>query len=162
MRVDDGLARVIGDELPRRMAESMRERLDRLSADACQVVRVAAVLGTRFTAEQLAAVLDRRPSQLLEPIAETLRMDLLSEAGERLGFRHELLRQAVLRTLPRSVLRGLRREAAGGAARARRRGRPGRRAARRQRRAGRRGRDRPAAPCGAHPGHDRRRARPRT
>ena len=113
VQVDDGLARVIGDELPRRMAESMRERLDRLSADACQVVRVAAVLGTRFTAEQLAAVLDRRPSQLLEPIAETLRMDLLSEAGERLGFRHELLRQAVLRTLPRSVLRGLRREAAG-------------------------------------------------
>ena len=145
MRVDDGLARVRGDELPRRLAESMRERLDRLSADACQVVRVAAVLGTRFTAEQLAAVLDRRPSQLLEPIDETLRVDLLSEAGERLGFRHELLRQAVLRTLPRSVLRGLRREAARRAARARRRGRPGRRAARRQRRAGRRGRDRAAA-----------------
>ena len=96
VRVDDGLARVRGDELPRRLAESMRERLDRLSADACQVVRVAAVLGHRFTAEQLAAVLDRRPSQLLEPIEETLRMDLLSEAGDRLGFRHELLRQAVL------------------------------------------------------------------
>jgi DNA-binding CsgD family transcriptional regulator len=107
-----GYARVRGDELPGRLAESMRDRLDRLGADACQVVRVAAVLGQRFTADELAAVLDRRPSQLLEPIDEALRADLLSESGDHLSFRHELLREAVLRTLTRSVRRGLQREAA--------------------------------------------------
>lgn len=113
VRIVDGHARLRGDELPARLAESMRERLDRLSPETCQLVRVAAVLGHRFTADQLAAVLDRRPSQLLEPIEESLRTDLLREFGDRLGFRHEMLRQAVLRTLSRSVLRGLQREAAG-------------------------------------------------
>src|SRR5262249_40150947 len=52
----DERASVVGTSLPARLAASMRERLDRLSPDACQVVRVAAVLGQRFTAEQLAAM----------------------------------------------------------------------------------------------------------
>jgi DNA-binding CsgD family transcriptional regulator/tetratricopeptide (TPR) repeat protein len=90
----------------------MRDRLDRLGTDACQVVRVAAVLGQRFTAEELAAVLDRRPSQLLEPIDEAVRVDMLTETGDRLSFRHELLRQAVLGTLPLSLRRSLQREVA--------------------------------------------------
>ena len=108
----DGCAHVRGGELPARLAESMRDRLDRLGNDACQVVRVAAVLGQRFTAEELAAVLHSRPSQLLEPIDEAVRADMLSESRDRLSFRHELLRQAVLGTLPLSVRRSLQREVA--------------------------------------------------
>jgi DNA-binding CsgD family transcriptional regulator len=108
----DDVLTLCGTELPARLAETMRQRLSRLSEETCAVVRVAAVLGRRFTAEQLAAMLDRKPSQLLAPLEEALLADLLTEAGERLSFRHDILRQAVLRTLPSSVRRGLQREVA--------------------------------------------------
>jgi predicted ATPase/DNA-binding CsgD family transcriptional regulator len=102
----------VGDGVPRRLAESMRRRLDRLSDDARQVVRVASLLGHRFTVEQLATMLQRRPSTLVAALDEALRADLLAECGEELRFGHELLRQAVRETLPRSLRRALRREAA--------------------------------------------------
>ena len=51
------------------------------------------------------------PSALVVPLEETLEADLLAEDGERLRFRHDLLRQAVVETLPRSLRRALQREA---------------------------------------------------
>jgi predicted ATPase len=109
---EQGRAVVVGDGLPRRLTESMRERLDRLSDDAQQTVRLASALRPRFTAEQLASMMKRRPSTLVAALDEALRADLLVEDGEHLRFRHDLLRQAVLETLPRTLRRALLREAA--------------------------------------------------
>ena len=61
--------------------------------------------------DELAAVLRLPPSALVIPLDETLEADLLAEDGERLRFRHDLLRQAVVETLPRSLRRALQREA---------------------------------------------------
>jgi DNA-binding CsgD family transcriptional regulator len=108
----DGQARARGSELPARLVDAMRDRLDQLGTDGCAVVRVAAVLGQRFTAGELAAVLRRRPSRLLEPIDVALGADVLAEWGNQLGFRSELVRQAVLATLTVSARRGLQRELA--------------------------------------------------
>ena len=47
--VSTGRATLVGDALPRRLTDSMVERLDRLSSDARQAVRVASVLGARFS-----------------------------------------------------------------------------------------------------------------
>jgi DNA-binding CsgD family transcriptional regulator len=109
---EKGRAVVVGCGLPRRLTDSMRERLQRLSDEAQQAVTVAAALGPRFTAEQLASMLQRRPSTLVTVVAEALRADFLVEAGDRLGFRHDLVRAAVLESLPRSLRRALSREAA--------------------------------------------------
>ena len=101
-----------GTCLPRRLTDSMRDRLDRLSGDAAQAIRVASVLGPRFSAGQLAAMLQRRPSAIVAAVDEGMRRDFLIEAGDRLSFRHSLLRQAVRETLPGSLRRALQREAA--------------------------------------------------
>jgi DNA-binding CsgD family transcriptional regulator len=106
-----GRAGVVGDGLPSRLTASMADRLATLSADAEQLVRVAAALPPRFSAAQLAAVLRLPPSSLLAPLNETLEADLLIEAGQQLKFRHDLLRQAVLETMPRSLRRALQRDA---------------------------------------------------
>jgi DNA-binding CsgD family transcriptional regulator/tetratricopeptide (TPR) repeat protein len=110
---EHGRAVVRGAGLPRRLTASMRDRLERLSDDARRVVTSASALGRRFTADQLASMLQRPPSTLVQALDETFRADLLVEAGDRLGFRHDLVRDAVLESLPRSVRRALSREAAG-------------------------------------------------
>jgi DNA-binding CsgD family transcriptional regulator len=111
LRVVEGRVAVAGESLPRRLTASMSDRLAALSADAEQVVRVAAALPPHFSAAQLAAVLRLPPSTLVAPLEETLEADLLAEVGEQLRFRHDLLRQAVLESMPRSLRRALQRDA---------------------------------------------------
>lgn len=109
---DRGRAQVIGRGLPRRLADSMRERLERLTPDTQRAITAAATLGPLFTVEQLALMLQLRPSALLPALAEAMHMDFLVDAGPRLAFRHDLVRQAVLDSLPRAVRVALQREAA--------------------------------------------------
>ncbi|HET9117200.1 MAG TPA: AAA family ATPase, partial [Pseudonocardiaceae bacterium] len=87
-----GRAMVTGDGLPRRLGATMHQRLDLLSGEASEVVRVAAVLPDRFSAGLLAAMLDRQPVSLLSALNEAVRADLLVEDDEQLRFRHDLLR----------------------------------------------------------------------
>jgi DNA-binding CsgD family transcriptional regulator len=110
--ISGGVARVDGERLPARVTQSMRERLDELSDDARQLVRVAAVLGTRFPAAHLAAALRCTPVELVAALDEARRVDLVDELGDLLGFRHDLVREAVLGTLPRTVRQALEREIA--------------------------------------------------
>jgi hypothetical protein len=101
--VSGGRAVAAGDGLPRRLGASMQQRLDLLSGEASEVVRVAAVLPDRFSAGLLAAMLDRQPTSLLSALEEAVRADLFVEDGERLRFRHDLLREATRQSLPQSL-----------------------------------------------------------
>ena len=112
LSLSSGRATVIGDGLPRRLGVGMQQRLDLLSDSASQVVRVAAVLPDRFSAGLLAAMLDRRPVSLLSAVEEAVRADLLVEDGERLRFRHDLLREATRQSLPQSLRRAMERQSA--------------------------------------------------
>jgi DNA-binding CsgD family transcriptional regulator len=51
------------------------------------------------------------PAALLEPVDELLRADIFAEDGDRLAFRHDLVREAVLDALPETTVRALRRHA---------------------------------------------------
>ena len=110
VRVEDGVADVRGSALPARVAQSMRERLDSLSDETRQLVRVAALLGLRFSVAHLASALRRTPIELVGALEAARQADLMDEFGERLGFRHDLVREAVLATLPRSMRREIQRE----------------------------------------------------
>ncbi len=112
LTVDGGRAVVTGDELPRRLGATMHQRLDLLSDSASEVVRVAAVLPDRFSAELLAAMLERSPASLLSALEEAVRADLFVEDGERLRFRHDLLREATRQSLPQSLRRAMERQSA--------------------------------------------------
>src|ERR1700758_4445722 len=110
--VSDGHAVATGHGLPRRLGASMQQRLDLLSADASEVVRVAAVLPDRFSAALLAAMLERQPVSLMSAVREAVRADLLVEDGEQLRFRHDLLREATRQSLPQSLRRAMERQSA--------------------------------------------------
>jgi DNA-binding CsgD family transcriptional regulator len=112
LNVTGGRAVATGQALPRRLSASMQQRLDMLSHDASEVVRVAAVLPDRFSAGLLAAMLERQPASLLSALREAVRADLLVEDGERLRFRHDLLREATRQSLPQSLRRAMERQSA--------------------------------------------------
>ena len=112
LNVSGGRAMVTGDGLPRRLGVGMQQRLDLLSGEASEVVRVAAVLPDRFSAGLLAAMLDRQPVSLLSALEEAVRADLFVEDGERLRFRHDLLREATRQSLPQSLRQAMERQSA--------------------------------------------------
>ena len=107
-----GHAVATGDGLPRRLGVGMQQRLDLLSDTASEVVRVAAVLPDRFSAGLLAAMLDRQPASMMSALEEAVRADLIVDDGERLRFRHDLLREATRQSLPQSLRRAMERQSA--------------------------------------------------
>jgi len=110
--VSGGRAVATGDTLPRRLSDTMQQRLDQLSNAASQVVQVAAVLPDQFSARLLAAMLERRPAALVSALEEAVRADLLIEDGDQLRFRHDLLREATRQSLPKSLRRAMERQSA--------------------------------------------------
>ncbi len=112
LSLSGGRAVATGEGLPRRLGVGMRQRLDVLSDGTSEVVRVAAVLPDRFSAGQLAAMLDRQPVSLMSALEEAVRVQLLVDDGERLRFRHDLLREATRQSLPQSLRRAMERQSA--------------------------------------------------
>ena len=112
VRVESGRAQLVESRLPRRVSDSMRGRLGRLSDPARQVATVAASLGLRFALNDVAAMLDLAPSALLMPVEELIHSNLLVESDDRLGFPHDLTLEAVRASVPLSMRRALDRQAA--------------------------------------------------
>ena len=112
LKVSGGRAVASGHALPRRLGATMQQRLDHLSTDAGEVVRVAAVLPDRFSAGLLAAMLERQPASLMAAVEEAVRADLLVDDGEQLRFRHDLLRETTRQSLPQSLRRAIERQSA--------------------------------------------------
>ena len=109
--VGDGSARLVGTGLPLRFRDSVGYHLARLSAGARDALQLASVLGRRFSADELAALGGAAPGEILAALREALAAGLVVEDGDRVTFRHELVRQAVDATLPRTVRQSLRRRA---------------------------------------------------
>jgi predicted ATPase len=102
--VDGGTARLAaGARLPRRLVGSVAAQLARLTAPARDAVEMASVLGHSFSLDELAGLLGRPPLDLRSEIREAMATGLLIEEGDRLGFRHDLVREAVDASLPKAV-----------------------------------------------------------
>ena len=112
VRVESGRAELVEWRLPHRVSESMRLRLERMADSTRQVAVVAAALGRRFSLDDVAAMLNRSPSELLTPVDELTHADLLAERDGRLMFGHDLTLEAVRASVPGSVRRSLDRQAA--------------------------------------------------
>jgi len=87
--------------VPESLQEVLLARADRLSGDAEQVVRVAAVIGRPVDHETLAAAANLDEPRLLAAVKENVACGLLSvdRQQERYVFRHVLTQDAVLATL---------------------------------------------------------------
>jgi DNA-binding CsgD family transcriptional regulator len=105
----DGIARLTGTRIPLRFVDSVNDQLRHLSAAARDALQTACVLGRRFSADELAALTATTPAAILGALREALAAGLVTEDGDRLTFRHDLVREAVDATLPRTVRQALRR-----------------------------------------------------
>lgn len=101
-----------GSEPPRRLVLGVRGRLAALRPQTLHFLRIGSVLGRAFALADAAALCGRPASALSAELDEALAAALLDDDGERLAFRHDLLRQAVYADLAPSVRRALHREAA--------------------------------------------------
>ncbi|MER6089896.1 ATP-binding protein [Streptomyces bluensis] len=110
--VENDVARLTGGRLPDRFHASVRQRLDQLSEPTREIVQTASAVGRTVTIDLLAELLDKPTATLIAPVEEALSSHLLVERGDRLLFRHDLIREAVEGSLPLSVRRALRCHAA--------------------------------------------------
>lgn len=111
--VDGGTAKLAaGARLPRRLIDSVASQLARLTMPARDAVEMASVLGHSFSLDELAGLLGRPSLDLRSEIREVIAAGLLTDEGDRLGFRHDLVREAVDASLPKAVRRSMRRTAA--------------------------------------------------
>ncbi len=87
-------------------------RLSFLSPDTLRMLGLAAVLGARFRPTHLARLANRSPADLLASLRDALAAGLLTDAGDDLSFRHDLVREALYADLPSAMRAGLHRDAA--------------------------------------------------
>jgi ATP/maltotriose-dependent transcriptional regulator MalT len=86
-----------GDGVPNALADVLLARIERLSPNAQNVVRLASVAGRRVTHSVLQAVAGLNPVDLDEALREAVQHHVLlvDDRGDRYAFRHALLREAV-------------------------------------------------------------------
>jgi DNA-binding CsgD family transcriptional regulator/tetratricopeptide (TPR) repeat protein len=114
IQVESGRAELVGtgSGAPSALAAAIRDRLNFLSRDATAVLRVAALLGPNFSVFDLATATSRPASTLLPVLDEALAAGVLAEAGNRLEFRHGLIRQALYEATPATDRAALHRQVA--------------------------------------------------
>jgi DNA-binding CsgD family transcriptional regulator len=95
-------AAVLEAAVPETLEDATLARMAQLSPDAQAVARAGAVIGRSFVPSVLAGVMNRPAEELDRPIQELLDHDVLDafERGSRFDFRHQLLRDALYRTVP--------------------------------------------------------------
>jgi DNA-binding winged helix-turn-helix (wHTH) protein len=85
--------------LPQGVRDAIGRRLEGLSSECNELLRVAAVIGREFALPILEAVAEPGGEDLLETLGEALAANVLVEVEGRLGvfsFRHALLRQTLV------------------------------------------------------------------
>jgi DNA-binding CsgD family transcriptional regulator len=110
--VASGRASLLEDRLPRRVSDSMRGRLLRMSPTADRLATLASALGRRFSLYDLAEMTRMPVADLLDPAKELIQADIFVESGDRLAFGHDLIREAIRASSPVPVRRALDRQAA--------------------------------------------------
>jgi DNA-binding CsgD family transcriptional regulator len=112
--IADGVAEVAGGGGggPVSLAAAIEARLGFLSARAAAVLRVAALLGARFSVRDLAVVAGLQAPELVTVVGEAVAAGVVVESGLDLVFRHGLIQQALADGMPAGVRAELHRDAA--------------------------------------------------
>jgi DNA-binding CsgD family transcriptional regulator/tetratricopeptide (TPR) repeat protein len=105
-----------GEHLPVSLGAVLEDRLNSVSAETAQLLRIAAVLGGRFAVSDVAVVLRQPAPDLVASLQEAVAAAILDGAGPELAFRHPLIRQALYESIPQALRTALHAEAARGLA----------------------------------------------
>lgn len=89
--------------VPESVRLTILRNLSSLPEATIDVLRIASVLGTRFDLTELALVLDRPEVDVVRDLSPAFSSQVISEAGERVEFRHDLVRGAIYEDQPLAV-----------------------------------------------------------
>jgi DNA-binding CsgD family transcriptional regulator len=98
------------DALPVSFRLAVLRQTGQLSDETNDVLRVAAVLGATFAAADLAIALGSTSRHLTSLLQQAIQSGVVGERGERLAFRHDLVRDAIYEHIPHDLRRQLHRE----------------------------------------------------
>jgi DNA-binding CsgD family transcriptional regulator/tetratricopeptide (TPR) repeat protein len=107
-----GAAELAGGSAPGSLSAAIADRLGFVTGPVRDVLRAAALLGTDFAVSDLAIVLGRGVPDLIPAVDEACAAGVLAEAGQRLGFRHPLIRAALYDDMPAALRAAWHRDAA--------------------------------------------------
>ncbi|MFI6823171.1 BTAD domain-containing putative transcriptional regulator [Micromonospora sp. NPDC050187] len=115
VQVVDGVADIPDStpiEAPRPLLAMIRAAMDSLTADTQEVLRTAALLGARFSVDDVGAVAGRSAVDLVSSLEEALAARVVVDAGTDLAFRHRFLRQMLYESIPAPARSALHRHTA--------------------------------------------------
>jgi DNA-binding CsgD family transcriptional regulator len=99
----DGRVDASGAATPASLSAAIGNRLEFLSAQVRDVLRLAALLGVEFSAGELAVVSGRPINDLLPVLDEAMLAGVLTDRDGALAFRHPLIHAALFHDLPATV-----------------------------------------------------------
>ncbi len=103
---------LIGDTAPTSIQELVRRRLATLPGDAKRLCEVTALLGAEARIDNVGQLLEATPLELNELITIAVDADLLSSSARLLAYRHDLVREAVVESMPATQRADLHRQMA--------------------------------------------------
>ena len=89
------------------LGAAIARRVEFLSEQTRELLRVAALLGSAFEVAEVAAVLGRPVTELLGQVSEATGTGVLTMLPDRLAFRHPLVRAVLADSLPSSARQAL-------------------------------------------------------
>ena len=98
-----GVATLTASSVPGSLSAAIADRLGFVAGPVREVLRAATLLGADFAVTELAIILDRSVADLVQAIDEARVAGVLAESGSGLGFRHQLIREALYDEMPISV-----------------------------------------------------------
>jgi DNA-binding CsgD family transcriptional regulator/tetratricopeptide (TPR) repeat protein len=111
LRTSDGQTDVTHVTLPPTLRLTILRRLGFLSEETMQALRAATILGSTFSLADLSTTTTRSVLELSETLREAIKASVLADEDGRLGFRHDLIRDAIYSDLPHSARLALHSEA---------------------------------------------------
>jgi class 3 adenylate cyclase/DNA-binding CsgD family transcriptional regulator len=112
LRIEAGIADVPSSVMPRGLSETLVRRLSWLPGETRELLRLASLLGTSFTLADLSTITGRPILDVAAWLREASLAGLVIGDGDRLTFRHDLIREAVYGHMLAAERRDLHRAAA--------------------------------------------------
>jgi DNA-binding CsgD family transcriptional regulator len=103
IEVIDGRAELRTSVFPSSLQLTILRRLGFFEDRTLEFLRIASALGSTFSLGDVATVTGRPSAALVAALSEAVQAGVVVEREERLGFRHDLIRDAIYEELPKDV-----------------------------------------------------------
>lgn len=100
LRVESGVADTDAENLPEGLVQTLSRRIGALTPETADLLRLASLLGSSFTLDDLATIAGRSMVDAAGLLRGAVDAGLVVGQGSELRFRHDLIREAVYLDVP--------------------------------------------------------------